>query len=453
MESASIFVCLALVASTASGQTLSGYSQIDYVHSQESVDQLNDANGQPLNQNRVLIRRTRLKLAQQWRMLEYAVEADFNTVSGPQVGLRHVEVALNWPPVEPPVAAVAVAAAVPDAGAAAIEAAAGLDGGSTEAVAIEQAPPLKPRFPVSFRLGAGMFRAPFGHDVYELSNAERLFAEPSMLLQAFYPGEFDLGVRLTFAWRGLGVVVAMQNGEPIGERSFPGRDPNDAKDYFVRATARAEVTPRVTVEGGASTTVGTGFHAGTPATKDVLVWRDLNEDGVAQLTEIQAIRGSSATSSENFNRWGVGGDLRVKIGLPLGQLLLFGEAATATNLDRGIRPADPVLLGRAQRSLAAFGGFTQDIFSHGLIGVRVDYYAAALDQSQLQAGTLVRSSETFINYSFAAAFRFVGPQFVGGRGRVLVDYTLKQDPLGRDAAGRPADLRNDVFTVRLQLEI
>src|SRR5262249_10086911 len=160
---------------------------------------------------------------------------------------------------------------------------------------------------------------------------------------------------------------------PIGEQALPGRDPNAAKDFFGRLTAYGEVAKWLRLEGGLSTTGGFGFHAGTPASKDVLIWRDFNEDGIVQLTEVQAIPGSAATPSQNFGRWGVGADLRARVALPIGELTLFGEAAIANNLDRGLRPADPVLLGRDQRSLAVFGGFTQEIGRYGLIGVRADH--------------------------------------------------------------------------------
>ena len=63
----------------------------------------------------------------------------------------------------------------------------------------------------------------------------------------------------------------------------------------------------------------------------------------------------------------------------------------------------------------------------------------------------MRAQKPFTYVSFAAAVRFDGPMGFG-RGRVLADYTLKRDPLGLDASGRPTDLRNDVFTLRLQVE-
>lgn len=508
---------LALGCGEAWGQRLSGFIQAEYVNGQDSVDQLNDATGAPLNQNRFLIRRTRLKLSEEWSFVELAVEAEFNTVAGPQVGLRQMEAAVVWPPhpmrplpdfrfgtqrplKAPPDGGVAIAKAAPvqsppassDAGPSPARAASGEapDGGSSpgaepvaeagaspagaegsagapdggqpaqvaqaEPAAAPSAAPEKPAAPepppFSVRLGGGIFRVPFGVDAYEVTPAERLFASTSQLAQAFFPGDFDVGARLSARWRGIGAVFAIMNGEPLGERSYPGADPNTHKDFFGRATVDAAPARWFRLQVGASGMYGTGFHPGTPATKDVLVWRDMNEDGIAQLTEIQAIRGSAATASENFERWGFGGDLRLKFGLPFGELTLFGEAAIANNLDRGLRPADPVALGRDQRSVSVYGGFTQEILGRLLLGFRADHYVAMLDEGRLEAGTLVRAVEPFTNFSFAAAYTF-GSSLPFGKGRLMADYTIRLDPLGRDAAGRPADLANNLFTLRLQLEI
>lgn len=503
---------LLLAPAAARAQRLSAWIQLDYQHGQESVDQLNDADGRPLNQNRFLIPRTRLKLSEEWSVFELVAEADFNTVRGPQVGPRQLELALTWPPhptapfpnprfatarppkpapadagvapaPPPPAAPEAPDAGVPAppeeppapaAGDASPPAEPPTDGGAPEApataAAAAPAPPPPPpapapappppaaaekladRFPLQLRLGGGIFRAPFGHDVYELSHADRLFSQPSLLAQAFFPGEFDLGARLSARWRGIGLVLAMQNGEPLGSRAFPAEDPNADKDFFARLTVDAEPARWLSLSAGASAMAGTGFHPGTPATKDTLVWRDLNEDGIAQLSELQAIRGSAATPSENFPRWGVAGDLRILVRHPHGRLLLFGEAALGHNLDRGVRPADPVLSGRAQRGVAAFAGFTEELFGRLLVGFRVDHYLAAIDDARFEAGTLVRAQEPFTNYSFALGYGF-GDSLPFGKGRLLVEYTLRRDPLGRDATGRPADLENDLFTVRLQLEL
>jgi hypothetical protein len=503
---ACLVFCLAPTATWA--QRLNVWLQIDYQHGQESVDQLDDADGAPLNENRFLIPRARLRLSEEWRYFELVAEGDFNTVRGPQVGARALEAAIVWPPhpeapfpnfrfetarpprpaplpapapppaAAPPPAPKPATAPPPDVPAAeavasdgqplesppTVEAPAAASSAEPEqpvepasAPTPTPAPPPAPpslleRFPLRLRLGGGILRAPFGHAVYEEKFTERLFAAPPLVAQAFFPGEYDLGARLSASWRGLSLVLALQNGEPLGSGSFPAMDPNADKDWFGRVGARLEPASWLTIEAGGSGVWGTGFHPGTPATKDVLVWRDLNEDGIAQLSELQAIRGSAATPSQNYSRWGLGGDLRARFRLPLGELTLFGEIAHAQNLDRGLRPADPVLLGRPQRGFTVYGGFTQEILGRLLVGFRADHYASELDQSRLEGGSWVRANEPFTHFSFALAYCF-GSSLPFGKGRLLADYTLRLDPLGRDAAGRPADLKNDLFTLRLQLEL
>ncbi len=60
-----------------SGLVLSGYVQAQYQQSQASQDQL-DANGDPLNQNRFLVRRARLRLDRGWEYASATIEVDSN---------------------------------------------------------------------------------------------------------------------------------------------------------------------------------------------------------------------------------------------------------------------------------------------------------------------------------------------------------------------------------------
>jgi len=392
-------------------QELSGLVQTDYQRSQESDDELNPGTGDPENRDRFLVRRARLRAERTWSFADATVEGDFNTVAGPGVGLRHVEAAVRW------------------------------TGPKTS---------WSPSAPPLLRLGAGMFRAPFSYEVAEQRDAERLFAERALMAQAFFPGEYDVGAQASASLDWLRVVLAIQNGEPIASRAFPTSDPNAAKDILGRVAARTRVAG-VRIEAGFATVWGKGFHPGTQPTEDTFVWRDANEDGIVQLGEIQAVPGASGTPSENFDRWGFEGDLRAGVRIPrLGELLIFVEGALASNLDRGVRPADPVFLGRDQRAIGAYAGFVQEIGRRFLVGFRFDTYRPELDRTELQGGELVRSEERFDTYTGAVALRFGLAD--GVPGRALIDYTARRDPLGRDAAGRPADLRNDLLTARLQLE-
>src|SRR5262249_53288565 len=77
------------------GLNISGYIQGQYEHHQNSDDQLQQA-GAPLNQNRFLLRRTRLKIEKQWQYAEAMIEFDGNTVNGASLGLQHAEASLVY---------------------------------------------------------------------------------------------------------------------------------------------------------------------------------------------------------------------------------------------------------------------------------------------------------------------------------------------------------------------
>src|SRR5262249_2678603 len=152
------------------------------------------------------------------------------------------------------------------------------------------------------------------------------------------PGEYDLGARLAGGWRALRYAGALQNGNPLGDKQFPGRDPNAAKDVSGRVGVDADLGALRIVR-RASATVGKGLHRGTPAPKDVVAWRDINNDGVVQNGEIDVIRGIGATPSIDFDRFGVGADAQVTFDIPgVGPLMIAGEVIVAQNLDRGLQP-------------------------------------------------------------------------------------------------------------------
>jgi hypothetical protein len=396
-----------------------GLVQTDYVRTQQSEDQLADGTGLPLNQDRFVLRRGRLIASGSSRQsnaglsLAYVVEGDFNTRDGARAGLRQVEGALVW------------------------------------------TMPSRhwSELPLTVRFGAGVVPVPFGYEVYQQRDAERWFTERSVLGRAFVPGQLDVGARLSSSldWDDarIGLDAAIQNGEPLGSGSFPGGDPNAAKDVAVRATASMPLGSRARLEFGISGLSGTGFHAGTVPSEETLVWRDFNEDGIVQLGELQAIAPAAGTPSENFERWGLGGELRSFSEFPgIGTLSLMLEAALASNLDRAVRPADPVFLGRDQRQSGFYAAATQEIGPNAVVGFRFDYYRPEIDRTELQGGELVRSHEAFTTYTMLA-----GGRLTLGRveGRLIAEYAIQRDPLGRDASGRPSDLRNDTFTARAQV--
>src|SRR5207253_1095991 len=83
------------------------------------------------------------------------------------------------------------------------------------------------------------------------------FLERSNAERALFPGEYDLGVRLSGGWRFLRYAVAAMNGDPIGEKAFPGRDPNESKDLVGRLGVDLRMGSLVGLAGGFSALWGT----------------------------------------------------------------------------------------------------------------------------------------------------------------------------------------------------
>lgn len=411
-------------ADVASWVNLRGFIQADYVVSQLSEDQLADGTGKPLNEDRFLIRRARLSAFghserhSSGLSLEYLLEAELNTLHEPQIGTQQIEAALLW---------------------------------SVPADTYE-------RLPLKLRLGAGVVPVPFGYELAEQGVPVRYFTERSLMAEAFVPGQLDLGARLsglldfsdaTSPGTQVEVTFAVQNGQPIGNAQFPAQDPNSAKDVTGRAAVRVPVTDRLRAEMGFSALSGTGFHSGTTPTKETLIWRDFNQDGIVQLGELGAISPSAGAPSQDFERWGVELDARLFWQLaPLGELSVYAEGALGTNLDRGVRPADPITLGRDQRELGLSLGFTQELGSYVVTGFRFDYYRPEVDNTDLQNGDLVRVPEEFLTYTPLVALRL---KLAHIEGRLTAECAFRQDPLGRDASGRPTDLENTTFTTRAQV--
>src|SRR5262249_58791029 len=79
----------------------------------------------------------------------------------------------------------------------------------------------------------GLFKTPFGFEVLQ-SDRDRLFLERSTVVRALFPGEYDVGGRVQGSWRFLRYAVGLMNGHPLGERLYPGRDPNGDNDLVRR---------------------------------------------------------------------------------------------------------------------------------------------------------------------------------------------------------------------------
>ncbi len=392
----------------------SGFAHVDWVMFRQSSQNEITQDGEPLNENRFLVRRGRLRGESDRGYFHGAVEIEANTIKGPIVRPINVEASFKYPAERPYPSPVVDPALVRDDG--------------------------KPWFIVT----TGLFRTPYGFEVPEPENS-RPWLERTTVSNALFPQSFDLGLRVLGGYRFARYSLGIMNGAPIGERAFPGRDPNESKDLVFRVGATTDVTESVHVEGGLSGLTGRGFHRGNPATKDQVVWRDLKEDTVIDPAELVAIAGSPASPSESFKRFAIGADLRASIRVPV--LGMFGarfEITRASNLDRGLFFADPVVAGRDLREIGWYVGAHQEITKWAMVGVRYDRYDPDSDAREREPYALVPRSFAQSTWSFSAAGRL-------SFARLIAQYDLRSNALGRDANGAPATLKDDSFTLRAEV--
>jgi hypothetical protein len=384
------------VSTARVGLGLTGFVQADLMVRQSSTDQLNQS-GTPLNAETFMIRRARLRATVDRWWVAGLIEFDGNTVNGAQARIIGAEASLKWP-------------------------------------AERNAMPVV--------MGTlGLFKIPFGFEIGQ-SDRERLFIDRSTAERAMFPGEYDVGARLQGGWRFVRYALAVQNGNPIGDRSFPLRDPNAAKDVTGRVGVDVQLGSGFWVAGGASGLRGTGFHAGSPATKATVSWTDINGDGVATPQEIMIVPGSAAIASQNFSRFAFGGDLRFGFDMPmLGATMIYGEVVWAQNLDRAILPADPVSFGRDYRELGAYGAITQALGPNAMVGVRYDFYNPDADSTNQVMGAQLPTALSYQTVSIAAALR-------GPAGRLIAELDINRNHNGRDMQGNPANLADNAFFVR-----
>jgi hypothetical protein len=384
------------------GLRIGGYIQAQYEHSGLSEDQLQQG-GSPINQDRFLLRRGRLRVDHGWQYAAGTLELDANTVRGPAVGIRRAEASLLYRNEADPEGTPLVA------------------------------------------LTLGVTDIPFGYELGESARTRR-FMERSLGSGALFPSEADLGLRVWGAVSFVRYAVALMNGEPLDDRGFP-RDPNAAKDLLGRVGVDVKPVDLVSVTGGASFATGKGFHPGGQATKDSFTWTDTNLDGAVSTTELIPIPGSAASPSENFERWALGLDLGLTFHTKAGDSRVYGEAFVASNYDRAYAPADPVSVGFDVRHTGIYGAVLQDVTRFGFAGFRIGYYDPNADSQEQRAGSFVPLDQSVLTLSPLLGLE------LKDQARLVVQYDFVRDSLGRDTRGVPADIENDLLTVRLQVEL
>jgi hypothetical protein len=390
---------------------ITGFVHADWtVFRQSSQDEVNP-DGEPLNEDRFVLRRARLRATADRGLMYGAIELEANTVRELQVRPVNAEASFKWPESRP----------------------------AFDPALDQRKLPIETWFMVT----AGLIRTPFGFEPME-GAIRRPWLEQTTMSSAFFPGQFDLGFRVVGGFKFVNYALGVMNGDPIGERAFPGRDPNKSKDLVFRVGVANDVTETIRVEGGLSGLSGRGFHKGRTAATDQIVWRDLNEDGVVDPIELQSIAGAPAEPSATFKRFAVGADLRVYIQLPvLGELAVRGEIIRGSNLDRGVMVADPVAATHDLRELGWYVGAVQEVTRWAQVGVRYDRYNPDADASEREPFALVPRDPSFSTWSFMVAGRLPF-------GRLVAQYDLRTNALGRDVAGNPTTLADDSFTLRAE---
>ncbi len=385
--------------------TVTGLLQTEYQAHQDSEDQLQQG-GVPYNRDRFLVRRARVRVDGEWDYVHAQLELDGNTVSGPALRLWHGFGVIKVPP-------------------------------RTEK---ERAVPLA-------AVALGLFDTPFGYALTEQPR-DRFFMERTAASRAFWASEPDLGLRL---YGGVAFVrwsVAAMNGVPLDDGSgYGGTTPHAAKDVVFRVGVDTQPREKLRVAADVSALRGRGFHPGIDATKNLVLWRDTNDDGTIQPAELQGAPATAAVASQNFTHWVVGADAQVRLRTGLGESALMGEVMIANDMDRNLYVADPALTGVDIRELGFYVGFTQELTRYGVIGFRYDYYDPNSDFLDKRNGKLIPDKQTIETLSPLVGF------VLPDRARLLFQYDVIRDHFARDKNALPTDMKNNAATLRLQVQL
>ncbi len=377
------------------------YIQAQYEAHQESEGELSSDGTRLLNLDRFVLRRGRFVIGLDHRWTQLVLELDVNTVRGVAFGVRQAEATLRLPPRG--------------------------DGTSPAALTL------------------GMFRTPFGYEVPR-SARDRVFMENSVVAQAFFPGESDLGARAQGAVGWFRYALAVVNGHPVDEPRFGAQAPLSPRDVVGRVGVDVR-TPSVRVTAGLSALGGAGFHAGTPQGVDGLGVRDANESGVLTPDDLVLLQGRAAVRSQSFARFAAGADASVEARLgSRATLHAFVEGVFGQNMDRALFVSDPVANGFDLRGLGLVAGASASLWRYALVGARVDWYNPNVDGTASVAGRVVVAPRDILTVSLLA-----GVQIPGTGARLVAQYDVVRDHLALGADGMPTDLANDRFTLRAQV--
>jgi hypothetical protein len=87
----------------------------------------------------------------------------------------------------------------------------------------------------------------------------------------------------------------------------------------------------------------------------------------------------------------------------------------------------------------------QDVGSHLQFGVRYDFYDPDRDATNLQGAVLVPASQSYSTVAVAMALRYK-------TARLVFEYDLNRNHLGRTSTGVPTNLSDNLFAVRSEVK-
>lgn len=368
---------------------ITGFLHVDAALLDErSSDELDATTRLPLNEQRFVIRRARVRMEVDYGLVGGGLELDGNTNDGLSLRLLTAEAFVRWP-------------------------------SAAKRPLVE--------------LSVGLLKVPFGVETPSKVRT-RLFHDAPLFVRAFFPGEYDLGAQLRGGWRFLRYSLAAMNGDPVSEPRFGARDTTSSKDLMARLGI--ELGDALRVEAGTSVLWGEGLHPGAAATKDTISWTDANQDGVVDPAELHGVPGTAATPSSTFRRYGVGGDLKLRLTLaPDFDTMAFGELIWGENLDRGTTIADPLTAKRPLHELGLAVGVVQELGPWATLGFRVDRYAGDLETPRLAT----------TNFTIIAAVHWAS---IAG---LSLQYVHQENALKQGANGLFTRLPADTLGIRAKL--
>ncbi len=379
--------------------------QVDAIpYAEASVDEVDPATRQPLNEETIDVRRALLRVAAHKDGVFGSLELEANNTAGPTARLLGAFVGWSLP-----------AAAATD-------------------------PPL-------VTVATGLMLIPFGAEV-PTNARDKTFLEVPTWARAMFPGSYDGGAQARGAFGFARWVVAVTDGAPSADAQWKGRDPSSSFDVLGRLGAVLDLPGqpgRPHFELGVSALTGKALHPGTPPTKDSIQWVDDNQNGTVDTGEIQVIAGTPGMPSIPFSHSALGADASGRWCLQqLGRGVAWGELAYGTNMDRSVVVADPVDQLRDLRELGLTLGVLQDATPWAQVGARYDRYDADRDAQQQAGVTAVRTHLVYSTLALLAAARW-------GTSKLVVEYDHRTNPIGRADTGLPATRGDDRLALRAEV--